>query len=58
MRLRSGVAPIRPIAWEPPYAAGTALKRTTKDKRKKKKVRPPKATFHFYYNENIKKVGN
>ena len=27
-------APIRPLAWEPPYAAGAALKRT-KDKQKK-----------------------
>ena len=28
-RLRScvAVAPIRPLAWEPPYAVGTALKR-------------------------------
>ena len=29
-------APIRPLAWEPPYAAGVALKRQ-KDKKKKKK---------------------
>ena len=30
------VAPIQPLAWEPPYAAGMALKET-KDKRQKKK---------------------
>ena len=29
-------APIRPLAWEPPYAAGMALKRH-KDKKEKKK---------------------
>ena len=28
-------APIRPLAWEPPYATGAALKK--KDKRQKKK---------------------
>ena len=34
----SGVsmAPIRPLAWEPPYAAGVALKRQ-KDKKKKER---------------------
>ena len=29
-------APIQPLAWEPPYAPGAALKKT-KDKKKKKK---------------------
>ena len=29
--------PIRPLAWEPPYAAGASLKRS-KDKKFKKKV--------------------
>jgi len=29
-------APIRPLAWEPPYAASVALKRQ-KDQKKKKK---------------------
>ena len=28
-------APIRPLAWEPPYASGAALKR---QKKKKKKI--------------------
>ena len=31
-----GIAPIRPLAWEPPYATGVALKR------RKKKVREQK----------------
>ena len=28
------VAPIRPLAWEPPYAAGAALKRQKKERNK------------------------
>ena len=42
--LRSGIAgigliaPIRPLAWEPPYATGVALEgKKTKKKKKKKK---------------------
>ena len=34
-------APIRPLAWEPPYAVGAALEKTTK-KKKKKKEEPEK----------------
>ena len=30
-------APIRPLAWEPPYAAGAALEKTKKEKEKRKK---------------------
>jgi len=33
-------APIRPLAWEPPYAAGVALKK--KDKRQKTNKTHPK----------------
>ena len=32
----AAVAPIRPLAWEPPYAANSALKRKRKKKEKKK----------------------
>ena len=32
----AAVAPIRPLAWEPPYAVGTALKKRKKEKKKKK----------------------
>ena len=32
----AAVAPIRPLAWEPPYAVGVALKRQNKNKNKKK----------------------
>ena len=30
-------APIRPLAWEPPYAMGAALEKTKRQKKKKKK---------------------
>jgi len=30
-------APIRPLAWEPPYAAGAALEKAKRQKKKKKK---------------------
>jgi len=30
----AATAPIRPLAWEPPYAAGVALKKRQKDKNK------------------------
>ena len=33
----AAVAPIGPLAWEPPYAAGAALKRQKDQKKKKKK---------------------
>ena len=33
------IAPIRPLTWEPPYAASAALKRQKDQKEKKKKER-------------------
>ena len=33
-------APIRPQAWELPYATGAAQKKTKKKKKKKKKMKP------------------
>ena len=33
----AATAPIRPLAWKHPYAAGAALKRTEDKKRRKKK---------------------
>ena len=35
----AATAPIRPLAWEPPYAMGTALKRQKDKKEKEKKER-------------------
>ena len=31
-------APIRPLAWEPPYAKGAALKKTREKKKKKRMI--------------------
>ena len=39
----AAAAPIQPLAWELPYAAGTALKRQ-KEKRKKKNTKKQKLT--------------
>ena len=33
------VAPVRLLAWEPPYASGTALKKTPPPKKKKNQIR-------------------
>ena len=33
----AAAAPIRPLAWEPPYAEGAVLEKTKKKKKKKKK---------------------
>ena len=35
----AATAPIRPLAWEPPYASGAALKKAKRQKGKKKKKR-------------------
>ena len=58
----AAIAPIRPLAWEPPYAADVALKRQKtsllgllakiKCKKTKDKEKPPKQT-----NKNQKKGG-
>ena len=33
----TAIAPIRPLAWEPPYAAGAAPEETKRPKKKKRK---------------------
>ena len=38
-------APIRPLAWEPPYAAGVALEKTKRKEKKRKKKK--QAFFEF-----------
>ena len=35
----AAIAPIRPLAWEPPYAAGAALIKAKRQKKKIKKKR-------------------
>jgi len=43
-RRPEAVAPIRPLGWEPPYAAGAALKKKkTKDEKKRKKEKKKEA---------------
>ena len=44
-RRPAATAPIRPPAWEPPYAAGATLKRQ-KDQKKKKKRKKEKKFQH------------
>ena len=39
------VAPFRPLAWEPPYAMGTALKSKNKNKNKKRNILSLKETW-------------
>ena len=38
------IAPIRPLAWEPPYAAGAALEKAKKKTKKKKDLGVPIVT--------------
>ena len=48
----AAVAPIRPLAWEFPYAAGAALKRQRAKKNgylKKKKLALKKADFYSHF---------
>ena len=45
-------APITPLAWEPPYAEGTALKRPKKKKKKESsevKVIKTNVTCYYFY---------
>ena len=35
-RRLGAIAPIRPLAWEPPYAAGAALEKVKRQKKEKK----------------------
>ena len=40
----AATAPIRPLAWEPPYAMGAALGKTERQKDKKKKKKKVKVS--------------
>ena len=40
-------APIGPLAWEPPYAAGAALEKARQKKKKKKKERKECTLFCY-----------
>ena len=41
------MAPIRPLAWEPPYAMGVAQEMAKRQKKKKKKELPSNSTHYF-----------
>jgi len=49
----AATAPIRPLAWEPPCAAGAALEKTKRQKKKKKKetnyFHIPYVIFFFFF---------
>ena len=44
----AAVAPIQPLAWEPPYAAGVAIK--SKKKRKEKRKTKTEENMEYSYN--------
>ena len=52
---RLAATPIQPIAWEPPYATGTALKDKKKKKKKKKKERKKAGTVILIDKVDIRK---
>ena len=54
LRCRLGaVAPIRPLAWEPPYATGAALKIK---KKKKERERGSKVALQVHRDEQIQEI--
>ena len=49
---RVATAPIRPIAWEPPYAVGAAIEKTERPKKKIKKIKFSSlwtVDFHIFF---------
>ena len=49
---QAATAPIRPLAWEPPYAAGAAQRNSKKMKTKNKK-QTNKRTYSKYAEQNM-----
>ena len=47
-RRPAAIAPIRPLAWEPPYAVGAALEKAKRQKNKKRKRRLALRTFEIH----------
>ena len=47
----AAIAPIRPLAWEPPYATGAALKRKQQQQQQQK---PKKPIFTIQNNNKLK----
>ena len=44
---------IRPLAWEPPYATGAALKRQKTKKKKRKKERKRKVRLEMHIRRDV-----
>ena len=45
-RRPAATAPIKPLAWEPPYVMGAALKKTDQKKKKKRKKERKEDVVH------------
>ena len=52
----AATAPIRPLAWEPPYGTGAAPKREKKTKKKKKVRLVTKITYILPFQRNITSI--
>ena len=50
----AAVDPIKPLAWELPYAEDAAIKRQKKKKKKKKKKKERKRCFSRHYCKEFK----
>ena len=54
----AATAPIRPLAWEPPYVAGEALGKTKRQRKKKKRISFSKNSSGITGHSHVKrKVG-
>ena len=51
------VAPIRPLAWEPPYAMGSGPRKGKKTKKKKKNAGTLHISFNFHYYFLLESLG-
>ena len=49
----AGTAPIRPLAWEFPYAEGAALKKKKKKKKRERPKKKEKKNLAFPYNKTL-----
>ena len=52
----AAVAPVQPLAWEPPYAVSAALKRLKKEEKRKKKIQKSTTLNGKNYDEYVLKL--
>ena len=52
----AATAPMRPLAWEPPHAAGAVLRKNTKYQKKKKKKKTLKKRSFFLCEKQLKNI--